>query len=182
MLLFPVVVYVPPPPQNRLNRLAKVCVQTLLAAPVESFSVRAKVEIGVMAFALILIVPTKAAVGVYVSDVPLAFGPQIKVDDAALVDVPDCWAAPAEPIATVIVPPPMVEVMASVPEQDADPVGVPRVPVVGVEVKAVPAVSTAMAAVTAPLVTVIVPVAPDPPPPVTVRGYVPVPVQLRPLP
>ena len=65
--------------------------------------------------------------------------------------------------------------------QDAEPVGVPSVPVVGVDVNAVPFATTAIAAVTDPLVTVIVPVAPDPPPPVTVSGYVPVPVQLSPL-
>ena len=131
-----------------------------------------------MAFALILIVPTKAAVGVYVSDVPLAFGPKVNVDDAVLADVPGCWV----PIATVIVPPPVVDVMASVPVHDAEPVGVPNVPVVGVDVNAVPGVTTAIAGVTVPEVTVMVPVAPDPPPPVTVNGYVPVPVQLRPLP
>ena len=113
---------------------------------------------------------------------PLAFGPWINVDDAVLADVPGCWVAPAGPIATVIVPPPVVDVMASVPVHDAEPVGVPNVPVVGVEVNAVPGVTTAIAGVTVPEVTVMVPVAPDPPPPVTVKGYVPVPVHLRPLP
>jgi hypothetical protein len=135
------------------------------------------VEIGEICLAEILSVPTNAAVGVYVRDVPLAFGPNVRVELAAELVAAVC----AVPIATVTVPPPIVEVMTSVPEHEADPVGLPSVPVVGADVKAVPGVTTEIAAVTALLVTVIVPVAPDPPPPVTVNGYVPVPVQLSPL-
>jgi hypothetical protein len=96
----------------------------------------------------------------------LAFGPNVKVELAVDADALVC----AVPMATVIVPPPIVEVMTSVPVHDADPVGVPSVPVVGADVKAVPGVTTAMAGVTAPPVTVIVPDAPEPPPPVTVSG------------
>jgi hypothetical protein len=110
--------------------------------------------------------PTNATVGVYVSEVPSARGEKLYIEVAALEEVEVC----AVPIAPVMVPPPIIDVITKVPVHDALPVGVPNVPVVGAEVNAVPRVTTAMAAVTTPEVTVIVPVAPDPPPPVTVNG------------
>jgi hypothetical protein len=56
-------------------------------APVESFPVYEKVVIGEMSFALMFIVPTKAAVGVYVNDVALALGPVVSVELAVEADV-----------------------------------------------------------------------------------------------
>jgi hypothetical protein len=55
--------------------------------PVESFPVYEKAVIGEMSFALTLIVPTKAAVGVYVNDVAFALGPMVSVELAAEADV-----------------------------------------------------------------------------------------------
>jgi hypothetical protein len=74
-------------------------------------------EIGVIALAEILRVPTKAAVGVYVSDVPFAFGPNVSVEDAA----EEVAAVCAVPMATVTVPPPRVEVSTAGPVQVKDP-------------------------------------------------------------
>jgi hypothetical protein len=122
-----VVLYVPPPPENvLLSELSGWSIFQLLTPPL-SFRLRANIEIGVISFALTLIVPTKAAVGVYVSEVPLAFGPNVNVEDAALVVAAVCKV----PMATVTVPPPIVEVstagpvQVSVPLVTVAPVGVP---------------------------------------------------------
>jgi hypothetical protein len=64
----------------------------------------------------------------------LAFGEKLYVELAALEEAEVC----AVPTAPVMVPPPTVEVITRVPVQEALPVGVPNVPVVGADVKAVP--------------------------------------------
>jgi hypothetical protein len=75
--------------------------------PVESFPVYEKVVMGLIFFALIAIVPLKAAVGVYVSEVPFACGLNVNMLLAAAVLVVVC----AVPIATVTVPPPVLPVI-----------------------------------------------------------------------
>jgi len=74
-------------------------------------------EIGVINFADTPTVPTKAAVGVKVSDVPSDLGPKVNVKDAAEEVVAVC----AVPIATATVPPPSVEVSTAGPVQVSDP-------------------------------------------------------------
>jgi hypothetical protein len=76
-------------------------------APVESSPVYEKVVMGFIFFALIAIVPLKPAVGVYVSEVPFAFGLNVSVLLAAVLLAAVC----AVPIATVTVPPPVLPVI-----------------------------------------------------------------------
>jgi hypothetical protein len=63
--LVPVVLYDPPPPEKLLCSDARVCQSTTPdTAPVESFPVTVNMEIGVMSFALIPIVPVYVETGV----------------------------------------------------------------------------------------------------------------------